>query len=253
MQSPRDLLRRAWSFIRHILSIRSLLQWTGIWQVVAAAVPSALLAVGSAFARLPWPVVVLVGLAAFVLILVGWRAWTLHETPTPGPTNGTSLPPAIRLLEWREPDESDPRPEYRTWWHVALMLGGAKKVRVRVFIEIAGASVKDRLRACVAGSGWFRHEVGDLRPGEQFTIPVFLKVERPVTLWVDECGAGGANGAARAVELPPGSYLTGDDFLTNILRRKLTPGRHTVRVIVSLGNTAQRTEHSSASRTFTVE
>ncbi len=85
----RKLLVRLWGFVRHILSVRGLLQWTGWWETVAAIIGSAALTVGSILSRLPWPLTVAVALGAFAAISVCWRVWRprgLHKAlPTSGP------------------------------------------------------------------------------------------------------------------------------------------------------------------------
>lgn len=72
---PKTAISRLWEVTRHVLSIRGLLQWTGWWQPVSAVLLSHIIAVGSATKGIPWPLSVLIGLIAFVVILVIWRAF----------------------------------------------------------------------------------------------------------------------------------------------------------------------------------
>ncbi len=76
----RQLVRRAWSLLRQVLSIRGLLQWTGWWEPVTAIVFSAALAIWSIIRGLPWPVTVALAVVVFAAVSVCWRAWT----PAPG-------------------------------------------------------------------------------------------------------------------------------------------------------------------------
>ena len=76
----RKDLSRAWGFIRHVLSIRGVLQWTGVWQPMTAAILSPVIGVWSALKGTPAPVAVLIGMVAFVLVLIAWRAiWLMRN------------------------------------------------------------------------------------------------------------------------------------------------------------------------------
>src|ERR1035438_499588 len=70
-------LSRLWEITRHVLSVRGLLQWTGWWQPMSAAIFSPSIGVWSVLKGMPGPVAVLIGMVGFVVVLIAWRFITL--------------------------------------------------------------------------------------------------------------------------------------------------------------------------------
>jgi hypothetical protein len=79
----RKWSKRLWSWYRQIAAIRGLLQWTGWWESVSAAVVSTLLSLGAVIKGLPWPITVLIALTAFVLVSLAIRLWQAAPSNSP--------------------------------------------------------------------------------------------------------------------------------------------------------------------------
>ena len=93
-------LLRVWGIVRHILSVRGLLQWTGKWETVTAAIAAAGLSIWSWAKSLPGPLTALVALGAFVLVSAAWRTWK-----GPSASDGDAADPTSRTFTDRTPDE----------------------------------------------------------------------------------------------------------------------------------------------------
>lgn len=160
------------------------------------------------------------------------------------------LYPRMRVLRWQDGDQATHRKEYREWVHAVFRLGGTRKQRVRAFIETGGPSSPNRIRACIAGPDWYAHEVRELRPGDQFHVPVFLHLSEGMRLWFDE-RQGESTGMPPRV-LGRGCYLTDELFLDGVIRDRLPTGAIELHVVLITGDTAHQKEHSTSWRTFSV-
>ena len=70
---------QAWSVLRHILSIRGLLQWLGLWKGMCAAMIPVALTIAGYLKHLAWPELIAIGLGSFAVIVVVWRAISLSR------------------------------------------------------------------------------------------------------------------------------------------------------------------------------
>ena len=71
----RKSVARVWNAVRHVLAARGLLQWTGWWETVSAAIGTTVISVGSTLQGLPWPVTLTIALVVFTLVSVCYRVW----------------------------------------------------------------------------------------------------------------------------------------------------------------------------------
>lgn len=159
----------------------------------------------------------------------------------------------LAVFEWQEGDPADSRIEYRDWVNFVFRITGTKKERVRAFLEIArdGKPSASRRNAEIAGYDWHRHEVPDLRPGEQYAIPAILQLTEPVNLWLDEQRYNHLV-TYEPDTLLPGSYLTDSAFLDGMHRQLLAPGTYRVRAVIAIGDSQHLVEHESDWRVVTV-
>ncbi len=251
MQGFWHKAQRFWNAAKDVLAVRTLLQWTGWWETVVGLASSIVAGGLLSFWKASWPIIVLVGLFAFGLSSVCWRIWRATTSVEAGARMPSDEPAGLQSLGWREGDPSDPRPEYRGWCHVVFMLAGNRKERVRVFIEVKRRSSTDRLNAVFGQGASYAHEDGQVRPGEQFPVPVFLKLRDPTTLWIDKCRAVPGDMGTFA-PVAPGCYITDKAFLDGYHRSSQAPGTVRVRVIVSIGSVARRVENPTRWRRFEI-
>src|SRR4051812_29009447 len=73
-------------------------------------------------------------------------------------------------VEWHAPAANETRPGYVGLYHAVFRLGGKRKQRGRVYIDVdTGSGTPKRTRACMGeGTGFIDHELGALRPGQPY-------------------------------------------------------------------------------------
>jgi hypothetical protein len=164
-----------------------------------------------------------------------------------------AAPTTFAVFEWQDGDPGDSRVEYRDWVHFVFRIAGTKKERVRAYLEIARDSQKSttRRQAEIAGYDWHRHEVPDLRPGDQYAIPAILQLKEPVNLWLDEQRYNHLV-TYEPDTVPPGSYLTDSAFLDGMHRQPLAAGSYRIRAVIAIGDSDHLVEHDSEWRVVTV-
>jgi hypothetical protein len=74
-------LSRLWTAIRHVLSVRSLLEAIGLWGTVVAGLICVAVGIGSFLKRQAWPVAVTLGLLAFGAVALIWGIVRRHRGP----------------------------------------------------------------------------------------------------------------------------------------------------------------------------
>jgi hypothetical protein len=172
-------------------------------------------------------------------------------------SNGSALPisPTVQfaVFDWRPGESGDSRIEYRDWAHLVFRIRSPRKERVRAYLEISrdGSTSADRRNAEIAGPDWHQHEVPDLRPGDQYSVPAFLRLPEPVHLWLDERRYSHIV-AYEPQLLAAGSYLTDSAFLNDLHRQQLAVGVYRLRVVISIGDVSNFVEHATDWHTFTV-
>lgn len=149
---------------------------------------------------------------------------------------------SLRLSPWREGDPGDSRPEYRDWLHVTFQLEGRKR-RGRAYIEVKGNGNRTtRREACIADFGSFEHERRELRPGDEYIVPVFTRMTQQTVLWVDRKQKEHSP-AYQLTPVAPGAYITDRAFMEGLHRQPLRAGTYRVRVVVIVGNVPDHKEY----------
>ena len=153
-------------------------------------------------------------------------------------------------LEWRAPTLGDSRPGYAGLHHVVFRLGGARKERGRVYIDLdVGQGTPHRTNACMGiGTDDIQHEFASMRPGQPFSVPVFTVIRTTSKFWLDRRFVPDHPfwQEPPSATLRPGVYITDESFLAQEHRLQLTPGTYRIAVVLILGDV----EHQ---RTFASE
>ena len=91
-------------------------------------------------------------------------------------------------LEWHAPTSHESRPGYGGLHHVVFRLGGARKQRGRVYIDVdIGAGMPRRTQACMGeGTDYLDHEFSAMRPSQPFSVPVFTVTWTTSKFWLDK-------------------------------------------------------------------
>jgi hypothetical protein len=77
-----------WGLIRHVLSVRGLLQWIGVWQIVVTLIVSQAVAVWSSLKGVAAPIAVVIGLVSFASVAVALLALRYGK-------NFPAIPPSL--------------------------------------------------------------------------------------------------------------------------------------------------------------
>ena len=163
---------------------------------------------------------------------------------------------SVKVLEWRDGDQSDTRAEYRQWSHAVFIIDGKKKERGRAYIEIDREPNPDRKPGCIGDHTGWSDEVEGLRPGAQYNVPVFMKLDRPVESWIDRqrrpIALSRYRRPERPVYLKAGCYVTDVPFLNRLHRQPLSSGEYRLRVVLILGDVKHQVEYYTPWRQFSV-
>jgi hypothetical protein len=91
--------KQGWKIISDITTIQQVLQWFGAWRLVGAVMSSVIAGVGSWFSHLAWPIIFVIGLAAFGSAIWGANAviW-MRERHIPTLKPKRSVFPYIRTV-----------------------------------------------------------------------------------------------------------------------------------------------------------
>ena len=145
-------------------------------------------------------------------------------------------------IEWRPPLSNETRPGYSRLYHAVFTLAGSTKQRGRAYIEVDNGVTTDSVRACISKGMSLEHEWRDLRPADPYLIPVFTRIDEATTFWLDEHAWSNSSTGPQPSPpiLQPGTYVTGEPFLTRLHRAALPAGRYRLRVKVILGDTRNR-------------
>ena len=157
---------------------------------------------------------------------------------------------ALKIFDWREGNLMDSREEYRQWTHVAFVLGGPRKERGRAYIDLwqHPSGRRSRVNADICWSNGHAHVVNQLIPGEPYHIPVIMRLESHVALWLDSMRT-----AQRGPDiLEPGTYITDSDFLAERHRVPLSAGDWSISVVLILGDVDRDVERETKQRVFEV-
>ena len=159
-------------------------------------------------------------------------------------------------LEWQGPSSNEDRPGYAGLYHVTFMIGGRRKERGRVFIEVEqDGRLQPRRNACMAeGVYWVAHEFPALRPGQTYTMPVFDVVKRTTKFWLDQrlVPDHPFYEPSQLATLQPGTYVTDEPFLNMVHRPTLAPGHYRILAGVILGDAAHAETFRSEWKEVTV-
>jgi hypothetical protein len=152
--------RKSWGVVRHILSVRGLLQWTGWWQPVSATASALAVGIGTWFKGHNWPVALLLALTGFALVSIIWRAFRpFPEVP---------LPPAHPdLPDTPQPISLKPRLEFGFVHNETLAVEGMEAFPRCFVIDVKNAQTAI---ANTAGSVTARIQFVHV-DGSNFTVP----------------------------------------------------------------------------------
>ena len=155
----------------------------------------------------------------------------------------------VTMLEWRDPDQTDSRPEYRGWTHVIFVLDGRKKQPARAYVEFTNVNrgTTDRIPVHISDSNWHVRNLTNLIPGSQYGVWVFLDLNKSVQLTID-----GADWVGKKPWLEAGAYLTDHAFMTRLHRQRLATGVYRATVVLSIGDVEAAYEHRTTTREFVV-
>jgi len=151
-------------------------------------------------------------------------------------------------MEWRAPTVNDTRPGYAGLHHVVFRIGGNRRQRGRVYIDLdAGGTSPTRTKACMAeGTDFITHESTRLRPGQPYVVPVFTVLSRPSKFWLDRRFVPDHPFYSEPPDLFPGTYVTDGPFLDRVHRQPLPPGTYNIAVVVLLGDSEYERVFSSS-------
>jgi hypothetical protein len=235
----RKALWRTWAFVRHVLSIRGLLQWTGWWETVTAGASSVALAIASRLNGLAWPITATIAIVVFAAVSVIWRVLSGSTTPDDRHSDGD-----LAVFGWGVGGATDPRIEYRDWSQVYFVTKGPHKQRGRAFIEVEGGTTL--ISADIAGPNWHGHEIASIRPEEPYQVPVFMRLTEPTALALD-----GYKGLP-AVPVGAGCYITDSAFMSGLHRARLPVGTYRLSVVLIIGDDRNRVRRQTEWRQFDV-
>lgn len=156
----------------------------------------------------------------------------------------------LDVLEWRDGNSADSRVEYRNWAYVVFRIGGHRKERVRAYLDIDDGGTENRTAACISGHGWFAHEVGDIRPGEQYAVWVFLRLRNGTELWIDRKKQHILGYRPRYLDA--GCYVTDRPFMDEVHRQRLPAGRYRIKAVLITGDVAHQKEWPTDAKSFDV-
>lgn len=191
----------AWGVIRHLLSVRTILQWTGWGTKLTALLVAAVLLVWSILDGLPSPIAFLVCLAAFaVCLLVSllvstlWKSWRSSAeqnapeamVPTDFPAHTQSRPCPQIVIEYAYEDRHPawPPPQTNNRINAPLVVknvsttSAAYNIRLApLMVEGVTATFQPSLISVIEAGG--RTDVSAQIPGEgplfRGRLPVFLR------------------------------------------------------------------------------
>ncbi len=81
MRKLRRALGNIWDLSRQVLSVRGLLDWIGWKQPVVAAIMAIAAGLWAFLQRIPLPIVALIVMAFGPIVIIAWRALTMHPPP----------------------------------------------------------------------------------------------------------------------------------------------------------------------------
>jgi hypothetical protein len=163
---------RTWSGVGHVLRVRSVLEWVGVWGLVTSTASAILLGVWTTLQGWPWPIVITIALGVWACVAVIWRA-----SRGPGQPVASVIDPQIVAARWRAIGDGfaalDPM----------LHLGWSRNVdtgETRWFYLSSGSEdSRDLCRARAEEAGaQLRHT-----PGFAATWPALLAVPEPADRW----------------------------------------------------------------------
>lgn len=153
-------------------------------------------------------------------------------------------------LEWHAPTPNETRPGYAGLYHAVFRLGGTRKHRGRIYIDIdIGHGTPRRTQACMGeGTDYLDHEYSAMRPGQPYSVPVFTVIRTASKFWLDKRFVPDHPfwTEPAVATLRPGTYVTDQPFLDQQYRAPLSPGAYKLAVVLILGDA----EHQ---RTFTTD
>jgi hypothetical protein len=93
----KQYLKQIWSFIRHVLAIRGILQWIGVWNMTISLLSAACVAIWSYARHIPGPYALLIALAVFAIVVIVWRAFSIKRIWIAQEFTASTLPMSATL------------------------------------------------------------------------------------------------------------------------------------------------------------
>jgi hypothetical protein len=124
-------------------------------------------------------------------------------------------------VEWHEPSANETRPGYVGLRHAVFRIGGNRKQRGRVYIDLdIGEGTPRRTQACIAeGTDLIAHELSNLSPGQPYAVPGFTVITSTSKFWLDRRFIPDHPfwSEPQDFTLHPGTYVTDRPFLDRVL------------------------------------
>jgi hypothetical protein len=152
-------------------------------------------------------------------------------------------------IEWHAPAANETRPGFQGLHHAVFRIGGTRKQRGRVYLDLdVGEPTPRRAQACIGeGTEYLAHEFSTLRPGQPYTVPAFTTISTTSKFWLDRRFVPDHPfwTEPAIATLRPGTYLTDKPFLDQVHRQPLPPGTYRLRVVAILGDVAHEKTFTS--------